>query len=54
MEKEVQAWLEDIKLAIEEIEQFLPKEQNFFEFQKDLKGRKAIERNIEIIGEALH
>jgi len=54
MEKEVQAWLEDIKLAIGEIEQFLPKEQNFFEFQKDLKGRKAIERNIEIIGEAIH
>ena len=26
----------------------------FFEFQKDLKTRKAIERNIEIIGEALN
>jgi uncharacterized protein with HEPN domain len=32
---------------------FLPDERNFLEFQKDLKTRKAIERNIEIIGEAM-
>jgi len=31
----------------------LPKERNFFEFQKDIKTRKAVERNIEIIGEAM-
>lgn len=54
MEKEVQTWLEDIKQAIEEIELFLPQKLNFFEFQKDLKGKKAIERNIEIIGEAVN
>jgi len=54
MEKEVQTWLEDIRQSIEEIEMFLPEKLNFFEFQKDLKGRKAIERNIEIIGEAVN
>ena len=27
---------------------------DYFEFEKDLKTRKAIERNIEIIGEALN
>ena len=54
MEKEVQTWLEDIKQSIDEIEEFLPKKRNFFEFQKDLKTRKAIERNIEIIGEAVN
>ena len=54
MEKEVQTWLEDIRQAIEEIESFLPEKLNFFEFQRDLKGRKAIERNIEIIGEAVN
>jgi uncharacterized protein with HEPN domain len=54
MEKEVQTWLEDIRQSIEEIETFLPEKLNFFEFQKDLKGRKAIERNIEIIGEAFN
>jgi uncharacterized protein with HEPN domain len=32
----------------------LPEHRNFFEFQKDLKTRKAVERNIEIIGEAMN
>lgn len=54
MDNEVQAWLEDIRQAIEEIETFLPEKLNFLEFQKDLKGRKAIERNIEIVGEAVN
>lgn len=53
MEKGVLAWLEDIKLAIDEIEEFLPQRRDFFEFKKDLKTRKAIERNIGIIGEAV-
>jgi uncharacterized protein with HEPN domain len=54
MEKEVQTWLEDIKQAIDEIEEFLPERRDFFEFKRDLKTRKAIERNIEIIGEAVN
>ncbi len=53
MEKEVLTWLEDIIQSIDEIELFLPEKRNFYEFQKDLKTRKAIERNIEIIGEAV-
>ncbi len=40
--------------AIIEIEEFLPKKKNFYDFQKDLKGRRAIERNIGIIGEAIN
>ena len=54
MEKEVQTWLEDIKQSINEIEEFLPERRDFFEFKKDIKTRKAIERNIEIIGEAVN
>ena len=54
MEKDIQIWLEDIKQSIDEIEEFLPEKRNFFEFQKDIKTRKAIERNIEIIGEAVN
>lgn len=54
MEKEVQPWLEDIKQAIDEIESFLPERRDFLEFKKDLKTRKAIERNIGIIGEAVN
>jgi len=53
MEHEIKACLKDIEQAILEIYEFLPKEKNFFEFQKDLKTRKAVERNIEIIGEAM-
>jgi uncharacterized protein with HEPN domain len=47
------ACLCDIEQSIEEIYDFLPVERDFFAFQKDLKARKAIERNIEIIGEAM-
>jgi len=47
------ACLKDIEQSIQEIYDFLPKERNFYVFQKDLKTRKAVERNIEIIGEAM-
>lgn len=54
MKKNIQTWLEDIRLSIDEIEDFLPEKRDFFEFQKDIKTRKAVERNIEIIGEAIN
>jgi uncharacterized protein with HEPN domain len=50
---DIKACLKDIEQSIIEINDFLPTERNFFEFQKDLKTRKAVERNIEIIGEAM-
>jgi len=50
---DINACLKDIEQSIIEINTFLPTERNFFEFQKDLKTRKAVERNIEIIGEAM-
>jgi uncharacterized protein with HEPN domain len=50
---DINACLKDIEQSIIEINEFLPAERNFFEFQKDLKTRKAVERNIEIIGEAM-
>ncbi len=53
MQNEVRTWLADIEQAILEIKLFVPNPNNFFEFKKDLKGRRAIERNIEIIGEAV-
>ncbi|MEI7526982.1 MAG: HepT-like ribonuclease domain-containing protein [Mariniphaga sp.] len=53
MDREIKAWLFDIQKSIEEIEQFLPEGQRVFEnYQNDLKTKRAIERNIEIIGEA--
>ena len=53
MEHNIKACLKDIEQAIKEIYDFLPKEMSFMAFQKDLKTRKAVERNIEIIGEAM-
>jgi len=54
MDLEIKKWLKDIDLAIEEINSFLPDKKVFLEFQNDIKSRKAVERNIEIIGEALN
>ena len=53
MHPEIKVWLKDIQLSINEIHDFLPASRNFVLFQKDLKTRKAVERNIEIIGEAM-
>ncbi len=53
METDIKVWLSDIDQAINEIEDFLPVEKNFYKFQKDIKAKRAIERNIEIIGEAV-
>ncbi|MBL7930677.1 MAG: DUF86 domain-containing protein [Bacteroidia bacterium] len=54
MEKEIKVWLFDIKQAISEINQFLPDQKVFQEFQQDIKSKRAIERNLEIIGEAVN
>ena len=53
MQKEIKVQLEDIERAITEIDDFLPNPRNFLEFEKDIKTKRAIERNIEIIGEAM-
>ena len=53
MDNEVKTWLKDIEQAILEINSFIPDVKNFKEFQKDLKTKRAVERNIEIIGEAM-
>jgi uncharacterized protein with HEPN domain len=54
MENKINTWLYDILNSIEEIEgYFANKPMNFIEYQKDIKTKRAIERNIEIIGEAV-
>ena len=55
MDNNTKAWLYDILNAINEIEGFfidVPKE--FDHYQRDLRTKRAIERNIEIIGEAMN
>lgn len=53
MDKDITVWLHDILAAIDEIFSFLPEPRNYLAFEKDLKTRRAVERNIEIIGEAM-
>lgn len=54
MDNKLNAWFEDIIRSIDEIFDFLPEKRDFLEFQQDLKTKKAVERNIEIIGEAVN
>jgi len=54
MDNDIKAWLYDILNAIMEIESFFDdSSKEFVKYQKDLRTKRAVERNIEIIGEAL-
>ena len=54
MDNEIKAWLYDILNAIEEIESFFDNRPKLFaDYQKDIRTKRAVERNIEIIGEAM-
>ncbi|MCX6273271.1 MAG: DUF86 domain-containing protein [Bacteroidetes bacterium] len=54
MDREIKTWLFDAISSIEEIEHFLPQGERVFEsYKNDLKTKRAIERNLEIIGEAI-
>ena len=54
MDNDIKAWLYDILNAIMEIESFFnDSTKEFAKYQNDLRTKRAVERNIEIIGEAL-
>ncbi len=54
MEVEIRAWAFDILSAVHEIEVFLEDVPDFAVYQGDLKTKRAIERNLEIVGEAMN
>jgi uncharacterized protein with HEPN domain len=54
MDIKIQIWLLDIKVCIEEIFDFLGDRRDFIAYQNDKMKKKAIERNLEIIGEAVN
>lgn len=55
MDEKIQKWLFDIKLAIREIESYFENsEMDFFVYKENLMLRRAVERDLEIIGEALN
>ena len=55
MDERILKWLYDIKIAIEEIKNFfLLTENNFYKYRENLMLKRAVERDLEIIGEALN
>lgn len=54
MDDIVKAWLYDILTSINEIESYFVETPKIFKiYQNDLRTKRAVERNIEIIGEAM-
>ena len=55
MDNEIKTWLFDVLQSIEEIESYFSDKPKVFEnYLKDIKTKRAVERNIEIIGEAIN
>jgi uncharacterized protein with HEPN domain len=55
MDERVLKWLYDIQLAIQEIETFFGEEEkDFFKYRSNTMLKRAVERNLEIIGEAVN
>ncbi len=54
MDNDIKTWLYDVIQSIEEIDNyFLDRPKIFEEYLKDVKTKRAVERNIEIFGEAI-
>ena len=54
MDNEIKSWIFDIHKAISEIDSFFNDGGRIFiNYQKDIKTKRAVERNLEIIGEAM-
>lgn len=55
MDSDIQTWLYDILQSIEEIDSYFDdKPKRFTDYTNDIKTKRAIERNFEIIGEAVN
>lgn len=54
MDNEIKVWLFDIQNSIYEIRSYFDEDLDFEKYQNDIKTRRAIERNFEIIGEAVN
>jgi len=54
MDVRIQSWLHDISKSIDEIFLFLWERRDFKSYLADIKTKKAVERNLEIIGEAVY
>lgn len=55
MDKDIHTWLFDILQSIDEIDSYFAENERLFEvFRNDIKTKRAVERDLEIIGEAVN
>jgi uncharacterized protein with HEPN domain len=54
MQREANKYLFDIQTCIENIESFIGTPKMFADFKKNMMLQQAVERNLEIIGEAVN
>jgi uncharacterized protein with HEPN domain len=55
MDNKILKWLYDVKVSIDEIQSYFTDEKmDFFEYRKNVMRKRAVERNLEIIGEAIN
>jgi uncharacterized protein with HEPN domain len=55
MDNKVLKWLFDVKTSIAEIDSYFANEKiDFLEYSKNSMRKRAVERNLEIIGEAIN
>ncbi|MFV8328416.1 DUF86 domain-containing protein [Flavobacterium sp. ZS1P14] len=55
MDERILKWLFDIKMAIDEIDgYFINEQKDFFKYRDNLMLKRAVERDLEIIGEAMN
>ncbi|MCR5860938.1 DUF86 domain-containing protein [Flavobacterium sp. J372] len=55
MDERILKWLYDIKFAIDEIESYFENQpKDFFAYKNNLMLKRAVERDLEIIGEAVN
>lgn len=55
MDERILKWLYDIKMAIDEIDSyFIDEQKDFLKYRDNLMLKRAVERDLEIIGEAIN
>ncbi|AWA30942.1 antitoxin [Flavobacterium magnum] len=53
MDNDIKTWLFDILNSINEIDFYIGQPRIFQNYENDMRTKRAVERNIEIIGEAM-
>jgi uncharacterized protein with HEPN domain len=54
MQREIQKYLHDITISIQSINEYLVDQKTFVDYKKNKLLRRGIERELEIIGEAIN